>query len=102
MYFSKKLKTLRLNKNLFQKTFATWLGIPFSTYKGWENGALPRKIEHLAKLKNKLNLSTDELLFEGDFSSMPEKKGELLLRYAHEEIILANILGRVELKKDSL
>ncbi|GMQ63524.1 helix-turn-helix domain-containing protein [Vallitalea maricola] len=60
--FSKRLKLLRLNKNLSQKNLATYLNISPSTIGMYEQGRRQPDQETLQKLANYFNVNIDYLL----------------------------------------
>lgn len=59
--FSKKLKEVRVSKNLNQKEIAKMLGVTQSSYSGWETAAHTPKIENIKQLADVL--SVDPSLF---------------------------------------
>ena len=58
----KRIKTIRLNKNMTQKQLAEAIGVPQSTLSKYENGNLRVDTQTLTKMANKLNVSVDQLL----------------------------------------
>ena len=57
-----RIKDIREDKDLTQKAIATILGIQQNSYSQIENGTNNIQIDHLIKLANFYNTSTDYLL----------------------------------------
>lgn len=57
-----KIKDIREDKDLTQKAIAEFLGIQQNSYSQIENGINNIQIDHLIKLANFYNTSTDYLL----------------------------------------
>lgn len=62
--FNKNLKTLRIMNNFTQQQLAKNLDVSFKTISHWESGYSEPSLQQLAKLKQILNSSYDELLEE--------------------------------------
>lgn len=62
--FVKRLKELREEKNLSQKSIAEKLGIPVSTYANWEQGRREPCIEDIYKILNVLQIEASDLFYE--------------------------------------
>lgn len=62
--FVKRLKELREEKNLSQKSVAEKLGIPVSTYANWEQGRREPCIEDIYKILNVLQIEANDLFYE--------------------------------------
>lgn len=60
--FHKNLRFYREKNNISAKDFAEMIGIPYATYKGYENLGREPKFNILIKISNLLHISTDELL----------------------------------------
>ena len=69
----KNLKLLRNRKDWSQEDLAKLLGIPRSSYSGYENGVAEPSIDLLLKLARIFQLSLDFLVRE-DLSRMPESR----------------------------
>jgi len=67
------LKFLRKRKEISQEEMAKKLGIPRSSYSGYENGVAEPPFDLLIKLADSLNISLDILLRE-DISAFSENK----------------------------
>ena len=62
--FVKRLKELREEKKLSQKSIAEKLGIPVSTYANWEQGRREPCIEDIYKILNVLQIEANDLFYE--------------------------------------
>lgn len=60
--FNKKLKQLRISKNLTQRKIANLLNMSITGYASWEQGLSQPSIEDIKKLAIIFECSTDELL----------------------------------------
>ena len=60
--FHENLRFFRKSKHIQQKSVADALGIPHSTYNGYESGKREPNFETLKRLALILDVSTDELL----------------------------------------
>lgn len=60
--FSRKLKCLRIEKNLTQKELANLLNVSQNAIYNWENGKRQPKIEQIQKIANVLEVQINELL----------------------------------------
>ena len=63
--FRERLKTLRKEKDLFQKDIAEKIGVALSTYSNWEQGRTQPSIQDIYKLLMAFEIEADEL-FELD------------------------------------
>lgn len=61
-YFSKKLKELRLFKDLLQRDVAEDLGIPLTTYNTYERGRTEPTYDFLMQIADYYNITIDELI----------------------------------------
>ena len=59
--FSERIRQLRLERNMTQKSFAKFLDLPKDRISAWEQGGLPRALS-LFYLSDKLNVSADFLV----------------------------------------
>lgn len=64
--FAKKLKDLRLEKNLNQSQIADLLGVTYFTVGKWENSKAEPSFDTLKKLAEFFDVSTDYLLGRED------------------------------------
>ena len=64
--FSKRIKQLRTERNIFQKNIAEHLGITVRTYQYYESGELEPNLENLVKLADFFKVSMDDLLGRAD------------------------------------
>ena len=61
--FGMKLKSYRMAKEMSQKDFAAFLGIPFRTYQNYEGGfRYPKNMEVINKIATALNITAEDLL----------------------------------------
>lgn len=60
--FEKRLKELKLSKNLSQKDLGEQIGTTYSAISYWENGVNEPKICHIIALCNYFNVTADYLL----------------------------------------
>ncbi len=63
--FRERLKSLRKEKDLFQKDIAEKIGVALSTYSNWEQGRTQPSIQDIYKLLMAFEIEADEL-FELD------------------------------------
>ena len=89
---SDKLKKLRKDRNLTQVRLASLLGIPQSTYSGYEAGSREPDIEMLDKLANYFGVSVDYLLGREDSAAERPMPSNV---YPVSKIIEIPILGSV-------
>lgn len=66
MEFGKRLKTLRLNRDLTQKELAASVGVSTTTVQCWENGTKSPSMTAIISLSSTLGCSSDTLLGIGD------------------------------------
>lgn len=57
------LKNIIKESEISELTIAQKLNIDILTLKLWEEGAYPQKIEHLKRLSEILNITTDSIVF---------------------------------------
>ncbi len=62
--FGKKLKELRLEKNLSQKRLGEFLGVCNQTVSFWESGAREPNLDDLVEIARFFGVTADELLEE--------------------------------------
>ncbi|MDF2892527.1 MAG: DNA-binding helix-turn-helix protein [Clostridia bacterium] len=62
MKFHDRLRDLRVETDLNQKEFSHKIGMPYTTYNGYESGKREPDIETLKMLSNYFNVSLDYLL----------------------------------------
>lgn len=89
--FAKKLKKLRIDKNLTQEELAEYLGLSGkSAISNWEKGSSrPDKIEHYEKLSKLFHISLDSLIKDEPLTSIVRENN---IRYvAEDEIIRGEI-----------
>lgn len=61
--FGAKLRAYRMAKEMSQKDFANFLGIPFRTYQNYEIGRrYPRNMDVVNKMASRLGITTEDLL----------------------------------------
>lgn len=75
----KKLSELRGKKMLSQKEVALLIGVPVSTYRGWEYGS-SMDFSPIVKLAEVLGISVRELLTGESLSNDPEKIREHVIQ----------------------
>jgi transcriptional regulator with XRE-family HTH domain len=75
----KKLSELRKKKMLSQKEMASLIGVPVSTYRGWEYGS-SMDFSPIVKLAEVLEISLRELLIGEAMSSDPDKIRERVVQ----------------------
>ena len=80
--FSERLKELRLNKQLTQKSLSNMLNISQGAYANWENGKREPNFELLLELAKILNVSADYLL--GIENNTPTSQKDELERRSFE------------------
>ena len=61
MFFSERLKELRLEKDLSQKEVADLVHVNRATYTNWERGKRESSFENLVNLADLLEVSLDSL-----------------------------------------
>lgn len=83
----KRLKEMRKRLNLTQERFAEMLDISTQLYKKMENGENNVSISTLKKMKEKLNFSTDYLLF-GETEALAEVWNRTLALHDMEKELL--------------
>ncbi|MGN0163410.1 MAG: helix-turn-helix domain-containing protein [Candidatus Ornithomonoglobus sp.] len=95
------LKQLRLNKNMYQKDVAEFLGVDRTTYVKYENGSSEPDIETIKKLASLFNVSIDYLLTGKEYAinadfyrTLLSDNGINAIRY-----YLKNYINEPELKK---
>ncbi len=88
----KKIKELRLSKNLSQQEFGSLYGVTYQAVSKWENGKNIPDIVTLKKICEDNNMNIDELL--GNKVVKDEKKHKIKLRYfvAFGIILLISII----------
>ena len=89
--FAKRLKKLRIDKNLTQEELAEYLGLSGkSAISNWEKGnARPDKIEHYEKLSELFHISLDSLIKDEPLTSIVRENN---IRYvAEDELIRGDI-----------
>lgn len=69
--FAENLKEQRIERGFTKKEFAEYMGIPFDTYKAYEQGSRTPKIEVILNFAKALNVSVDYLV------GMDEEKNHL-------------------------
>ncbi len=62
MYFSQRLKQLRIKSNYMQKEIAALIGVSVRTFQDYEHGNTEPNIEKLIKLADIFNVSLDYLV----------------------------------------
>lgn len=68
--FAKNLQKCRKNTGYkTAKEFAALIGLPYTTYAGYENQGREPKYETLCKIADALHVTTDELLGRGAMSN---------------------------------
>lgn len=61
--FGLKLKSYRKAKEMSQKDFAEFLGIPYRTYQNYESGSrYPKNMEVINKIASALGITAEDLL----------------------------------------
>lgn len=61
--FGKTLKSYRLSREMSQKDFAAFVGIPFRTYQNYEAGyRYPKNMDVINKIATALGVTTEDLL----------------------------------------
>ena len=61
--FGMKLKSYRMAKEMSQKDFATFIGIPFRTYQNYEAGhRYPKSMDIINKIATALEVTVEDLL----------------------------------------
>ncbi|MCD8379928.1 MAG: helix-turn-helix domain-containing protein [Lachnospiraceae bacterium] len=71
IFFGQRLKKLRLQQGLQQKTVATSLHVSPSTYSNYENGVYLPGIEALMLLADLFGVTLDELTGRDDYQKNP-------------------------------
>lgn len=89
MNFAKNLKKYREAAGYSAKNFAAALGIPQSTYNGYENGGREPKYDTLCAIAQKLNVSIDELV-----GNTPPPTIEQYLRIVRSSGFTVNVDGQ--------
>lgn len=103
-----RLRDIRCKLNLTQERFAEMLDISTQLYKKMEIGENNISISTLKKMKNKLNFSTDYLLFGERDTLMEVWDRALALRTIDKELLLLKLFceislnnNHIELKEDA-
>jgi DNA-binding XRE family transcriptional regulator len=60
--FSDNLTILRKDRGYTRPKISDILGVPWTTYRSWELGIYEPRIEHIIKICNLFNVTSDELL----------------------------------------
>lgn len=89
-----RLKELRIEKSLFQKDVAAYLGIDRTTYVKYESGASEPPIETLIRLCNYYGVSLDYLVGRSNEKEVPADEAdrarkevlEILMGLSQEEV----------------
>ncbi len=89
---SERLQYIRLKNNLNQKEFSKKIGIPPTTYRGYEISSSIPNAEVLARICKQFNVNPSWLLL-GEGSPFGETKQTP--EYSPYEIILSDILHRI-------
>lgn len=84
-----KLKSYRMAKEMSQKDFAAFLGIPFRTYCNYEAGhRYPRNMEIVNKMATALGVTTENLLgASGGYIVETNEKGDSRDRKKMEQMV---------------
>ncbi|MBX9136644.1 MULTISPECIES: helix-turn-helix transcriptional regulator [unclassified Clostridium] len=60
----RRLKGLRVEHDLTQEEFASWIGMPISTYRKKELGVSPIQLEEAYKISQLLGESIEDIFFK--------------------------------------
>ena len=60
----RRLRGLRVEHDLTQKEFASWIGMPISTYRKKELGVSPIQLEEAYKISQLLGESIEDIFFK--------------------------------------
>ncbi len=85
----KRLKELRLNKNLTQTKLAEKFGITYSNIGEWERGKSEPSTNMLIKLANFFNVSIDYLVGRENFSNVTVSASVQGLTSQEERLLMA-------------
>ena len=60
----RRLRGLRVEHDLTQEEFASWIGMPISTYRKKELGLSPLQLEEAYKISQLLGKSIEDIFFK--------------------------------------
>ena len=60
----RRLRGLRVEHDLTQEEFASWIGLPISTYRKKELGLSPLQLEEAYKISQLLGESIEDIFFK--------------------------------------
>lgn len=86
--FHENLRFFRKSKHIQQKSIADALGIPRSTYSGYESGKREPNFETLKRIALFLGVSTDELLGLDPAASDELTEDERLELYSYAQYLI--------------